>query len=209
MDKVNEELQLYTRVPDSNVKHARGFNSAKYVSIQDRVNSDPNFEEKYIDDLVENGWKKLANNRDILKDELKGRHFKYRLNGKSLSHAEKGTFRSGGMLIGKKNDEENFVLYKAYNGCMFPLQISDIEEVYVRDPNKKIKGTNREKRILKTVYFNEPKNSTIYPIYLKSPLTDENVVVYYAKDNYSKDRFMNSKKFAYAYETSDWGFVIS
>jgi hypothetical protein len=206
MDRVNDELQLYERIPDINVKHARGFNSAHYVSIQDRVNSDADFETKYIDHLVENGWYKLANNSDIFKDELKGRHFKYRLNGKSLSHAEKGTFRSGGMLIGRKKGDENFILYKAYNGCIFPLQLSDIEEVYVRDPNEKIKGANKEKRILKTVYFNEPKNSTIYPIYLKSTLTDENIVVYYAKDNYSKDRFMNSKKFNYAYETSDWGF---
>jgi hypothetical protein len=206
MNGVNEELQLYERVPDPHVKHARGFNNMRYVSIQDRVNSDPEFEAEYIDYLVENGWYRLANNTDILKDELKGRHFKYRLNGKSMSKAEKGTFRSGGMLIGRKNGDENFILYKAYNGCMFPLQISDIEVVYMRDPNEKIKGNNKEKHISKTVFFNEPQNATVFPVYLKSPLTGEDTIVYYAKDNYSKDRFMTSKKYNYAYETSDWDF---
>ena len=205
MDRVNEELQLYERVPDARTKHARGFNSRTHVSIQDRVNTDPSFEAAYIEHLVENGWYRLENNSDIFKDELKGRHFKYRLNGKSLSGAEKGTFRSGGMIIGRK-DAENYVLYKSYTGAIFPLQLSDIEVVYVRDPNVKIKGKNGEKTITKTVFFAEPKNETAYPVNLKSPLTGEDIVVYYAKDNYSKDRFMMSKKFNYAYETSDWEF---
>ena len=177
----------------------------RYVSIQDRVNADPAFEAEYMDHLDDSGWYRLENNSDIFKEELKGRHFKYRLNGKSLSKAEKGTFRSGGMMIGRK-DTENYVLYKSYTGAIFPLQLSDIEVVYVRDPNVKIKGKNGEKTILKTVFFSEPKNATVYPVSLKSPLTGEDIVVYYAKDNYSKDRFMNSKKFNYAYETSDWGF---
>ena len=205
MDRVNEELQLYERVPDAHTKHARGFNSSKYVSIQDRVNTDPEFEAAYIEHLVDSGWYRLENNSDIFKEELKGRHFKYRLNGKSLSRAEKGTFRSGGMMIGRKNSE-NYVLYKSYTGAIFPLQLSDIEVVYVRDPNVKIKGKNGEKTIMKTVFFAEPKNATVYPVNLKSPLTGEDIVVYYAKDNYSKDRFMMSKKFNYAYETSDWEF---
>lgn len=205
MDRVNEELQLYERVPDSSTKHVRGFNSSKYVSIQDRVNIDPAFESEYMDHLVESGWYRLENNSDMFKEELKGRHFKYRLNGKSLSRAEKGTFRSGGMMIGRK-DAENYVLYKSYTGAIFPLQLSDVEVVYVRDPNIKIKGKNGEKMIMKTVFFAEPQNATVYPVSLRSPLTGEDVIVYYAKDNYSKDRFMMSKKFNYAYETSDWEF---
>jgi hypothetical protein len=59
---------------------------------------------------------------------------------------------------------------------------------------------------MKTVFFTEPKNETAYPVSLRSPLTGEDIIVYYAKDNYSKDRFMMSKKFNYAYETSDWEF---
>ena len=205
MDRVNEELQLYERVPDSNIKHARGFNSGRNVSIQDRVNSDPEFRAAYFTHLGESGWYRLPNNSDMFNEEYKGRHFKYCLNGKSLSGAEKGTFRSGGMMIGRKNDE-NYILYKSYTGAIFPLQLSDVEIVFVRDPDIKIKGKNGEKQILKTVFFSEPKNATVYPVNLKSPLTGEDIVVYYAKDNYSKDRFMNSKKFNYAYETSDWGF---
>jgi len=205
-NRINEDLQLYARVHDASVKHGKGFNPLRYTSIQDQVNADPEYEAEYIDRLVADGWYKLANNRDICNDDLKGRHFKYRLNGKSLSKAEKGTFRSGGMLIGRKNDDDKFILYKAYNGCIFPLQISDIEEVYIRDPREKIKGNNKEKKILKTVYFNEPRSETVYPVYLKSPLTEEEIPVYYAKDNYSKERFMASKKYNYAFETSDWAF---
>jgi hypothetical protein len=208
MNRVKEDLQLYEHVPDANIKHAKGFNNDRYLSIQDRVNADPDFEVKYIDKLDENGWIKLANNSDILRDDLKGRHFKYRLNGKSISNAEKGTFRSGGMVVGMKNGDPNFILYKAYNGCIFSLQLSDIEVIYMRDPNKKIAGNNKEKQILKTVYFDDPKNATIYPVYLKSRLTGEDVIVYYAKDNNKKERFMNTKKFIYAYETSDWDFRI-
>jgi hypothetical protein len=207
MDRVNEELQLYERVPDAHTKHARGFNFSKHVSIQDRVNADPVFESTYMDHLHDTGWKILENNSDIFKEELKGRHFKYRLNGKSLSRAEKGTFRSGGMMIGRKNAED-YVLYKSYTGAIFPLQLSDIEVVYVKDPNVKIKGKNGEKTITKTVFFAEPKSATAYPVGLRSPLTGEDVIVYYAKDNYSKDRFMMSKKFNYAYETADWEFKL-
>jgi hypothetical protein len=205
MNRVNEELQFYERVPDANTKHARGFNSSKYVSIQDRVNADPEFRAAYLTHLGDSGWYRLQNNSDMFDEKLKGRHFKYCLNGKSLSGAGKGTFRSGGMMIGRK-DAENYVLYKSYTGAIFPLQLSDVEVVFVRDPDVKIKGKNGEKTIMKTVFFTEPKNETAYPVSLRSPLTGEDIIVYYAKDNYSKDRFMMSKKFNYAYETSDWEF---
>ncbi len=33
-------------------------------------------------------------------------------------------------------------MYKAYNGCIFSLQISDIMEIYIKNPNKEEVGTN-------------------------------------------------------------------
>ena len=206
MSQINENLQLYARVPDVKTKHMRGFNPKTYISIQDRVNNDPDFEIQYIQNLIQNGWYKLADNNSLLKDEMKGRHFKYRLNGTSLSEAEKGTFRSGGIIIGKKGTNDNFILYKSYSGAIFPLQMSDIEEIYMKDPNKKIIGTNKEKQIKSTVFFTEPTNETQFPVYLTCKFTGKQVAVYYAKDSYSKDRFTGTKKYDYAYRTKDWGF---
>jgi hypothetical protein len=206
MDKIRPELQMYDRTPDYNTKHAKGFNPNRYISIQDRVNNDPEFEISYINKLVNEGWFKLEDNRSILKPEMRGRHFKYRLNGRGLSMPEKGTFRSGGIVIGKKEDSEDYIMYKAYNGCLFPLQINDIEEVYVKDPNVKIEGNKKERVINKTVFFKEPEHETKFPVFLKSRFTGDDIVVHYAKDNYKRDRFIASKKYEYAFKTGDWGF---
>ena len=207
MNKIDEDLQLYNRLPDPKVKHRPDFVSSRYISIQDRVNNSKEYEQEYISKLINEGWYTLGNNIDIFEDVMKGRHFKYRLNGNSLSGASKGTFRSGGIVIGKNNEDPNYLMYKAYNGCLFPLQIKDIEEIYVKDPNVTSEIDKTPKRINKTVYFKEPNNITSYPVKLVSKLTNEEIVVYYAKDNYSKDRFMNTKKFEYAYKTGDWSFL--
>ena len=176
------------------------------MSIQDRVNNDPDFEIAYINKLSSEGWFKLENNRSILATEMRGRHFKYRLNGNGLSNSKKGTFRSGGIIIGPKEGENDYIMYKAYNGCLFPLQINDIEEIYVKDPNVKIKGNRNEKIINKTVFFKEPENKTLFPVYLPSKYTGEQIIVYYAKDNFKRDRFLSTKKYEYAFKTGDWGF---
>jgi len=206
MDKIRPELQLYDRTCDYNVKHAKGFNPYRYISIQDRVNGDPEFEIAYINKLASEGWFKLEDNRSILMNEMKGRHFKYRLNGNGLSNAEKGTFRSGGIIIGKKEEGDEYIMYKAYNGCLFPLQIKDIEEIYIKDPNVKIDGNKKERIIRKTVFFTEPEYETKFPVYLQSRLTGDNIAIHYAKDNYKRDRFIASKKYQYAFRTGDWGF---
>ena len=206
MDKVKPGLQMYDRTPDYNTKHARGFNPSRYISIQDRVNNDAEFEIAYINKLASEGWFKLENIRSILKSEMKGRHFKYRLNGKGLSNPEKGTFRSGGIIIGTKEDTDDYVMYKAYNGCLFPLQMNDVQEIYVKDPNVKIEGNRKEKIIKSTVFFKEPENETKFPVFLQSRFTGDNIVIHYAKDNYKRDRFVASKKYEYAFKTGDWGF---
>ena len=207
MDKVIPALQMYDRTPDFNTKHKNGFNPQRYVSIQDRVNNDPEYEVEYINKLIEEGWVRLENIRSILREEMKGRHFKYRLNGKGLSGVDKGTFRSGGIVVGRKSLDDDYVMYKAYNGCLFPLQMADVYEIYMKNPNKKIEG-NRQKKIISTkVFFKEPGQITNHPVYLKSPYTGEDVLVYYAKDNSRKIAFMSTKKFEYATRTNDWGFL--
>ena len=201
MNKGDPMLQLYPRLPDTKTKHTSDFNPRTYYSIQDRVNDDPNFEREYINKLINEGWYKLSDNKLILDENLKGRHFKYRLNGTGFSSAGKGTFRSGGIIIGKNEEDERYVMYKAYNGCIFPLQIKDVLEIYIKNDNS---TSSNPKIIKKTVKFKRPEKPTAYPVYLTDPKTDEQVVVYYGKDNYSKDRFMMSKKYEYAYKTGDW-----
>ena len=208
MEKADPSLQMYPRIPDYNTRHRPDFNPRRYISIQDRVNSDRDFEIYYINKLITEGWFKLEDNRMILDERMKGRHFKYRLNGKSISKADKGTFRSGGIIIGKNKDDVNYVIYKAYNGCIFPLQLDVVQEIYVKNPNEKIEGSKKERVIKETVYFNDPGPPTSFPVYLNSPLTGEDVIVYYAKDNYKKDRFMMTKKFEYAFKTGDW-YILS
>ena len=97
---IREDLQEKPHIPDSNVKHHKHFNPKTYISIQERVNSDPDFEQFYIDKLISEGWVRLESNKSVLSDELKGKHFKYRLNGTGKSDARKGTFRSGGIIMG-------------------------------------------------------------------------------------------------------------
>lgn len=209
MAKINPTLQEYERKPDFNTKHRPDFNPRRYNSIQDRVNSDPDFEGTYLEKLISDGWYKLQENRSILSEEMKGRHFKYRLNGKSLSGAQKGTFRSGGMIIGRAIDDPvgKYVMYKAYNGCLFPLQLSDVFEIYTKDPSIKIHGSTKETSISKTVTFTVPGIVTKFPVYLVSELNGERVAIYYGRDKYSQNRFTESKKYQYAIRTGDWRFI--
>ena len=111
-----------------------------------------------------------------------------------------------GIIIGKKEEADDYVMYKAYNGCLFPLQMNDVEEIYVKDPNVKIEGNKKERVIKTTVFFKEPEHETKFPVFLQSRLTGDNIVVHYAKDNYKKERFIASKKYQYAFKTGDWGF---
>ena len=110
------------------------------------------------------------------------------------------------MIIGKNKTDEKYLMYKAYNGCMFPLQLSDVLEIYIKNPNIKIEGAKKEMVIKNTVHFKRPDQESIFPVYLSSRLTGENIVIHYARSNYHRTRFISSKKYEYASRTGDWGF---
>jgi len=191
---MDPSLQLYERIPNKFVKHQDGFNPSTYKSIQDRVNEDPAFEEQYISQLIEDGWVKLKNNSSILYYPA-GSSFKYRLNGNSISKIDAGTFRSGGFLIGPPPDSKEYILYKAFNGCIFPLQIKDIDEVYVKDITQKIVKFNRPTK--------EPTNNVAY---LPHPTTKELIPVYYGDKPKDVKRFTSSQKFQTALKYNKWTF---
>lgn len=153
MEKIKPELQMYTRKPVGIVRHQPNFNPNKYISIQSRVNSDPDFEKEYISKLINDGWYQMADKKNILSDDMRGKYFKYRLNGGGLSKAEKGTFRSGGIVVGKDEENGEYINYKSFNGSIFPLQIKDILEIYIKDPNVKSNNPKKEKVYRKTVFF--------------------------------------------------------
>jgi hypothetical protein len=211
---IRPELQEYPHEPKGNVKNNADYSANNYVSIQFRVNNDPNFEQLYFEKLINEGWVKLLMLNDILNQTMRGKYFKYRLNGHSLSGVRRGTFRSGGIVMGPKEDDENpeFIMYKAYNGCIFSLQLSDIMEVYVKNPNKDIINANfdyikkAEFDDNKMVLFNPPKKKTNFPVFLSHPITNDEVVIFYGKDSYAIERFQQTRKYLYAFDTSNWDF---
>ncbi len=194
---IKEELQLYPHIPDPKTKHDERYNPNTYISIQSLVNYDPEFEDKYFKKLISEGWVALRNISDIFLYP-KGRPFKYRLNGNSLSKAPERTFRSGGWLIGKNYESENsddYILYKGYNGVIFSLQIKDLLDVYILSPKKEIS------------IFKKPAFKTNFPVYLENPISGNVEIVYYGKDAYQKHRFENSTKYKKAVATGKWAWA--
>lgn len=199
-DYIRNDLQLYPHAQDPKTINDSRYDPNTYVSIQTKVNEDSKFEKKYIAKIVSEGWVSLKRVEDILIFP-KGRPFKYRLNGDSLSGAPEGTFRSGGWLIGKnlnERDNDDYVLYKGYNGAVFSLQIKDLLEVYIKSPK-------REVPVFKKPDMN---NITNYPVFLPNPETDVNTLIYYARDEYQRRRFMNSVKYKKALALGMWSWSM-
>lgn len=200
MNQIRNDLQQYPRIPDPKTIHDSRYDPNTYISIQTKVNNDQNFEEKYIEKLISDGWVSLRKIEDIFLYP-KGKQIKYRLNGDSLSGVTEGTFRSGGYYLGKNINEldldklDDYILYKGYNGAIFSLQIKDIKELYIKSPKKEIS------------VFKKPSKTTNYPVYL---LDNKNIktVVYFAKDNTHKDRFMNTMKYKKALATGKWSWSV-
>jgi hypothetical protein len=210
---IRPELQDYPHEPKGDVKHKSDYSAKDYVSIQTKVNNDPEYEQWYFEKLINEGWVKLLKLNDILNEKMRGKYFKYRLNGHSLSGAPRGTFRSGGIIMGTKEEDKNpdYIMYKAYNGCIFSLQISDIMEIYIKNPNKSVveAGIDYIKKAIlendKIVLFNIPKFKTQYPVTLDHPDLGKQIV-FYGKDSFASERFQNTRKFLYSFETGNWAF---
>ena len=202
-NNIKPHLQAYPRVPDSKTRHDTRYDPNKYISIQTRVNVDPEFEKKYIAKIASDGWVALSKPKDLLYFP-KGRLFKYRLNGESMSGAQEGTFRSGGWLIGRNIDDtennDKYILYKAYNGTIFSLQLKDLLEVYIQSKKREIP------------VFKKPDPDILnknYPVFLPNPETGEDELIYYARDNSARTRFMNSKKYNMAKMLGVWSWATA
>lgn len=200
-DYIRNDLQLYPHIQDQKTKNDSRYDPKNYISVQSKVNSNSKYEKMYISKLTSDGWVSLKKVQDILIFP-KGRSFKYRLNGESLSGAPEGTFRSGGWIIGRNLDDPDnnldYILYKGYNGAIFSLQIKDLLEVYIKSSKKEIP------------VFKKPdlNNKTNYPVYLADPDTGKNHIIYYGKDEFNRNRFMNSMKYKKAQAFGIWSWSV-
>jgi hypothetical protein len=178
-----------------------------YVSWQSKINIGPG---RTIDeDILEsylNGEGSHYEELDLkdIKDLPSGVRFAY------ITKSQK--WRSAGWLSRIEESYEDtdgnkfknpklYLLYKSYNNACFPVQLDDIEAFYVMKP-KIDPGVIIEKPI----YLKKPKKRTNFPVKIEDEDGYE-VVVYYAKDNYDRDRFKNTQKYKNAIEDPErWLF---
>jgi hypothetical protein len=202
-DNIKPELQSYPHIQDPKTQNDTRYDRNNYISIQTRVNNDPEFEKKYIAKIASDGWVSLSRPSDLLYFP-KGRLFKYRLNGDSMSGAVEGTFRSGGWLIGRNIDDpennDKYILYKAYNGAIFSLQIKDLLEVYILSKKREVPVFKKPDPNIQNQNF---------PVFLPHPETGKNKIVYFARDNCARTRFMNSKKYSTAKMLGIWSWATT
>jgi hypothetical protein len=203
-----------------------------YTNVQDYINIGPN---KTVDEtrlktmlnfMSKNGWVILKNNeiedydfkaRDLIKyvtndkpEDGGIRNITYQNTGESdtvVYGSSANKFRSGGWIIAKdgqviEGDKgKKYIMYKPHNLSQppIPIQLENIKELYVfsADQLEELKST-------RPVKFNKPGKVTNYPVYLLDK-NGEKVVVYYAKDNSKKTKFINTKKFERA-QKNGWEF---
>jgi hypothetical protein len=184
-----------------------------YYSIQQHINSNkgrtinkPRLDE-YLTKLKKKGWIQIS--VDDIYSLQKGNRVAY------ITVDNK--WRSGGFLVeikdsaskydakkdkvieNRKKDAEYkpYILYKAFNGSIFSLQAEDIQQLWTRP--KKVKGPKNDR-----VKFKVPYEESSYAVILEDD-DGEDVIVYYARDDYTRKRFMKTKKFERA-ETYGWVF---
>lgn len=104
--------------------------------------------------------------------------------GVLISYVTKdGKYRSGGFLT--NYDDKYFVLLGGGGfgpRISFSVQFKNVKAIYVRKPNKK--NVDQPIKPTETTHY-----KTEYPVEI------DGVVVYYARDNWDKRRFMNTKKY--------------
>ena len=194
---IKPQLQMYPHKLDVKTVHDTRYDPLTYISVQTKVNLDEKYEKLYFENLMIQGWVKIPKIETIF-GLPKGTQFKYRLNQDSLSKVPDGTFRSGGWLIGRNENEDDldlknkYILYKGFNGAIFSLQLKDIKEIYIKSKKKEVPA------------FKKPAKVTNFPVFLINPNTNEPEIVYYAKDNAHKIRFENSDKYQKAIQLGRW-----
>jgi hypothetical protein len=177
--------------------------SENYISWQSKINSGPGgkIDEEVLEEYLESSNYEEVEPNDI--DKLPS--------GSRIAYITKDNkWRSAGYFSRVEISTEDingkpfkkpkkFALYKSYNNACFPVQIEDVELFYVMIP--KVQTV-----ITKVVTFRKPKKRTNFPVELKNS-EGEKKIIYYAKDNFDKKRFMSTLKYKRASEDGEnWEF---
>ena len=172
-----------TRLPDKS-----------YLSIQKIINCGPNNTintkelEKYLEKIKAKGFKKIElSELNLIK-----------LGSRIAYITKDNKWRSGGFLVSvslstttydnQKTKPQIYFEYRAFNNALFSAQLIDISQIWIKEHGHK-KVVEK-----KAVIYAKPTEKTYYPVVVKDDF-DEDVIIYYARDNFIKDRFINSKKF--------------
>ncbi len=174
---------------------------SNYKSIQKYINSngghiDSDKLDKYLAKLKSRGFVNITDIYSI----LPGTRFVY------ITTDYK--WRSGGFLISlelsnksydttKLNKEyKPYILYKGFNNAVFSLQVEDIHKIYIKQKTAK----------QKIIQIKEPENITNFPVTAKNSNGDDEII-YYARDEFARNRYMNSKKYKKIVEDNhEWEF---
>jgi len=178
-----------------------------YVSHQRRINSeeDGTINQEILDEYLESHNYEQIDNSDVEKMPSGSRIAYITVDNK---------WRSGGFLSkvetstkdfdGNKTRRKNYLIYKAFGGTAFSVQFEDVEVFYTQ--------IKQEKKVIikKVVVFKKQAEEDIksrsFPVKLKNSKGDR-VLIYYAKDAYNRDVFINTQKFKKALEDPDiWEF---
>ena len=146
----------------------------------EKINSNPDLVQEKIQNLLNKGATVVENPTYLALEDLKENLGKRLVISYILKN---GSYRSGGFLTA--NSDYYFVILggQITNRISFSVQYSNVKTLYVRVVNKK-----NAKKPIKPIATTHPK--TPYGVKVG------NIVVYYAKDNFDKRRFMNTQKYS-------------
>lgn len=198
--------------------------SLGYSSILGYVNIGVNgvLDENRLNDILghmsKNGWREVVVNKDNIMSLKGSTQIRYIINDDDGLK-----FRTGGFFLKffDADDDsdltDSYILYLSHKpGVNSTIQLGSLYKLYIREKNKKLKiekkgikkepKPKREVKVSKKVQYRMPIEETDYPVFMKDS-NGKDVVVYYAKDNYNRGRFMESSKYKkaikYGWEFSD------
>lgn len=175
-----------------------------YISWQSKINTAKGgkINKKVLDPYLVNSGYEEVNLKDI--DMIP--------TGSRLAYITKDKkWRSAGWLSRVEDSYEDvdgnpfdkpkkYILYKAYNNAAWSIQLEDIYKLYI------MRNKSQDILVKKVIYFRKPTKRTNFAVYLNNS-KGEDVVIYYAKDNFDKKRFMNTNKYQISKEDPEgWLF---
>lgn len=110
-------------------------------------------------------------------------------------------FRSGGILLSQNYNpetQEKYILFKGFNQSVISLQVINLELIFYRSKDKK-EGQEKKEKIY---VFKLGPTETKFPVTLSKDGQD--VIVYYAKDNSKRTRYMSTQRFKDVSKSGKW-----